>query len=85
MICGRPSFAKAVCRRHKKLGVDVEPNWGLILGVIVKRKFLVLRTRLASTATAASWFPLGRWFAAVVMASPDCGSFRTELLPVLVT
>ena len=49
---GWPRFAAARCRRHKKLGVDVEPERTLALKTIVKRRFLVLRTRLASTASS---------------------------------
>ena len=44
-------LSKAGCHRHKKFGVALEPNWRLCFGVVIKRKFLVLRTRLASTAS----------------------------------
>ena len=40
-------LAKAGGRRHKKFGVDVEPDWSLFSEEVIQRKFLVLRTRLA--------------------------------------
>ena len=49
-----PCFVEVRRRRQRKRGVGVEQNWRLVLGLIVKRKFLVRCTRLASTASRAN-------------------------------